>query len=134
MAKKLLESLPEFASDLSQEQYNEILSALEAFSAQKKSCEDLQKRLDELTEESKQKDLVIEEQAKSLAELQEAGPSVSVEVPSVEVNGVEYAVAGKKFKLLGDSTSYSAEDVLASEELQKRILAVEGQTILIPVQ
>lgn len=113
MVKELLESLPEFASDLSQEQYNEILSALE---------------------ESASKDEIIEAQAKSLAELQEAGPSVSVEVPSIEVNGVEYAVAGKKFKLLGDSTSYTAEDVLASEELQKRILAVEGQTILIPVQ
>jgi hypothetical protein len=102
--------------------------------ALKNELADNKKALELELDNSAKKDVIIEEQAAKLAELQAAsGEKVTasvVELPTIEYQGKTFKVLKARISVAGDATKYSAEELADNPEVIEKILSMEGQQLL----
>lgn len=115
----LKEKIGKITDDAALEIINELLAENEILESDNKIAEE-----------------IIKDQSEQIKKLESAPvqtPVVSVEkadLPTVVVDTNEWQFTKPFFKVLGDAKRYAAVDVVKNEEFIKKIIAIEGQTIL----
>lgn len=79
---------------------------------------------------------IIKDQSEQIKKLESAPVQTTAvveekaDLPTVVVGKSEWQFTKPFFKVLGDAKRYAAVDVVKNEEFIKKIIAIEGQTIL----
>lgn len=83
---------------------------------------------------------IIGDQSKKIASLEkqlkeqpvnQVSTGKVIELPTVKVDEVEYKFSKATFRIIGDAKKYTAQEASNNQELVEKIIAIEGQTILV---